>query len=126
MPAERLTVRRLEVGLNLLVPTPPRPFLKSLISHKKRLFKALNPPAGAARPLEYSAFHSAYRLKFYDKGAYARLKGEPHPPGHLLRYELVYTQARPLLTTTGLATLTLADLPRPPVRAAFRAQLRLQ
>ncbi|ALD21322.1 hypothetical protein [Hymenobacter sp. DG25A] len=126
MPAEWLTVRRLEVGLNLSVPTPPRPFLESLISHKKSLFTALNPPAGAARPLEYCAFHSAYRLKFYDKGAYARLKGEPHPPGHLLRYELVYTQARPLLTATGLATLTLADLPRPPVRAAFLAQLRLQ
>lgn len=125
MPPEWLTVRRLEAGVNLLVPTAPRPFLESLVSHKQSRFTALNPPPGAARPLEYGAFHSAYRLKFYDKGAYARLKGEPHPPGHLLRFEVVYTQARPLLTATGLTTLTLADLPRLPVLAAVAAQLHL-
>jgi hypothetical protein len=125
MPPAWLTVRRLEAGVNLRVPTAPRPFLESLVSHKKSRFTALNPPPGAVRPLEYGAFHSAYRLKFYDKGAYARLKGEPHPPGHLLRFEVVYTQARPLLTAIGQNTLTLADLPRPPVLAAVAAHLRL-
>ncbi|MCR5889451.1 hypothetical protein LRS06_17075 [Hymenobacter sp. J193] len=126
MPPDWLTVRRLEVGLNIPVPTPPREFLQSLVSHKKSLFTALKPPAGAARPLEYSAFHEAYRLKFYDKGTYARLQGQPHPPGHLLRFEVVYSRARPLQQLTGYAPLTLADLPRPLVLAAFQEQLRLQ
>jgi hypothetical protein len=125
MPPTWLTVRRLEAGVNLRVPTAPRPFLESLVSHKKSRFTALNPPAGAVRPLEYGAFHSAYRLKFYDKGAYARLKGNPSPPSHLLRFEVVYTQARPLLTAIGLTSLTLADLPRPPILAAVAAHLRL-
>jgi hypothetical protein len=126
MPPEWLTVRWLETGVNLQVPTAPRSFLESLVSHKKSRFTALNPPARATRPLEYRAIHYAYRLKFYDKGTYARLKGEPCPSGHLLRFEVVYTQARPLLTTTGLSSLTLADLPRPPVLAAVAAHLRLQ
>jgi hypothetical protein len=80
------------------------------------------------RPLEYGAHHAAYRLKFYDKGAYSKLQGR-HPPNnaapHLLRYEVVFERQRPMLTVTGLSELTLADLPRPPVMTAFANHLRL-
>ena len=127
MPPEKVTVHRLEVGLNLPVSDSPRSFLESLTSHKNSPFTALKPPTGAARPLEYGAHHAAYRLKFYDKGAYGRLQGR-HPPNtaapHLLRYEVVFERMRPMLTITGLSELTLADLPRPPVMAAFANHLR--
>ena len=127
MPAEWLTVHKLEVGVNLPVADSPRAFLESLASHKNAPFTALKPPAGAARPLEYGAHHAAYRLKMYDKGQYNRLQGR-YPPGtaapHLLRYELVFERMRPMCTVTGLPILTLADLPRPHVMAAFAAHLR--
>jgi len=127
MPARWLEVHKLEVGVNLPLPTSPRPFLESLTSHKGSPFTALNPPPGASRPLAYGAHHSAYRLKFYDKGTYSRLQGRQPPPTaapHLLRYEMVFERQRPMLTVTGLPTLTLADLPRPPVMAAFASHLR--
>lgn len=127
MPPEWLTVHKLEVGVNLPVADSPRSFLESLASHKNAPFTALKPPAGATRPLEYGAHHAAYRLKLYDKSAYNRLQGR-HPAGttapHLLRYELVFERMRPMCTLTGLPTITLADLPRPPVMAAFAAHLR--
>ena len=127
VPPERLTVHRLEVGLNLPVAESPRQFLESLSSHKNSPFVALKPPAGAARPLEYGAHHAAYRIKIYDKGLYSRLQGR-HPPNtdapHLLRYEVVFERQRPMLTVTGLSALTLADLPRPPVMAAIANHLR--
>ena len=125
-PPERLTVHRLEVGLNLPVADSPRQFLESLSSHKGRPFAALTPPPKASRPLLYGAHHSEYRIKLYDKGAYSRLQGR-HPPNtaapHLLRCEVVFEKQRPMLTVTGLPTLTLADLPRPPVMAAFANHL---
>ena len=128
MPSDLFTVHKLEVGVNLPVPDSPRSFLESLSSHKNSPFTALKPPSGAARPLEYGAHHAAYRLKFYDKGAYSRLQGR-HPPNtaapHLLRYEVVFERQRPMLTVTGLSALTLADLPRQPVMAAFANHLRL-
>ena len=127
MPADRLTVHKLEVGVNLPLPTSPRPFLESLTSHKGSPFTALNPPKGASRPLAYGAHHADYRLKLYDKGTYSRLQGR-YPPDtaapHLLRYELVFECQRPMRTVTGLASITLADLPHPPVMAAFAAHLR--
>ena len=127
MPAEWLTVHKLEVGVNLPVADSPRAFLESLASHKNSPFTAFKPPAGAARPLEYNAYHAAYRVKVYDKEAYNRSHGR-YPPStatpHLLRYELVFERMRPMCTVTGLPILTLADLPRPPVMAAFAAHLR--
>ena len=126
MPPELISVHRLEVGLNLPVADSPRQFLESLSSHKNSPFVALKPPAGATRPLQYGAHHSAYRIKVYDKGAFSRLQGR-HPPNtaapHLLRYEVVFERQRPMLTVTGLSELTLADLPRPPVMAAFANHL---
>jgi hypothetical protein len=127
MPADWLIVHKLEVGVNLPLPTSPRPFLESLTSHKGSPFTALSPPKGASRPLAYGAHHAAYRLKLYDKGAYSRLQGR-YPPDttapHLLRYELVYERQRPMCAITGLTSLTLADLPRPPVMNAFATHLR--
>ena len=127
MPPEWLTVRKLEVGVNLPVADSPRAFLESLTSHKNAPFTALRPPAGATRPLEYGAHHAAYRVKLYNKGDYNRLQGR-YPPGnaapHLLRYEVVFERMRPMLTVTGLPLITLADLPHPPVMAAFAAHLR--
>ena len=127
MPPDWFTVHKLEVGVNLPVPDSPRSFLESLASHKNSPFVALSPPPKANRPLLYGAHHSAYRVKFYDKGAYSRLQGCQLPSTaapHLLRYEVVFKQARPMLTVTGLSALTLADLPRPPVMAAFANHLR--
>lgn len=127
MPPEWLTVHKLEVGVNLPVADSPRAFLESLASHKNAPFTALKPPAGATRPLEYNAYHAAYRVKAYNKGEYNRLQGR-YPPStaapHLLRYELVFERMRPMCTVTGLSLITLAELPRPPVMAAFAAHLR--
>lgn len=86
---ELLLVQRLEVGLNLALPTAPRPLLEALTHHKGRPFVAVVPPARAPRPLEFVAFHSDYRVKLYDKGTYARLSNAAGPlwaplPGLLL------------------------------------------
>ena len=127
VPPEKLTIHGLEVGVNLPVAESPRLFLESLASHKGSPFAALKPPAGAARPLEYGAHHSEYRLKYYNKGIYSRRKGRFLPDTvapHLLRYEVVFECLRPMRKITGLAELTLADLPRPPIMAAFANQLR--
>ncbi|WP_139925237.1 hypothetical protein [Hymenobacter sp. DG01] len=65
-------------------------------------------------------------MKAYDKGRYSQLQGRPLPataPPHLLRFEVVYTRARPLLRLTGLPVLTLADLPKPEVMAAIRENI---
>ena len=127
MPAEILTVRKLEVGVNLPVADSPRAFLESLASHKNAPFTAYKPPAGATRPLEYNAYHAAYRVKVYDKGTYNRLQGR-YSPGtaapHLLRYELVFERMRPMCKITGLDIITLADLPRPSVMTDFADHLK--
>lgn len=77
---ELLVVQRLEAGLNLILPTAPRPILEGLTQHKNRPFVALVPPARAPRPLEYAVFHTDYRFKVYDKGTYARLSNATGPP----------------------------------------------
>lgn len=126
LPPERLCVRGLEAGLNLPLAKSPRTFLEALSSHKKAPFTAMNPPAKATRPLLYNAHHTDYRLKFYDKGEYSRLQGRTLPDGgppHLMRFELEYRRARPLLALTGRPALTLADLPRPEVLQAVGADL---
>ena len=76
---ELLQVQRLEAGLNLALPTAPRPLLEALTHHKGRPFVAVVPPARASRPLEFVAFHSLYRLKLYDKGTYVKLS-QPNGP----------------------------------------------
>ena len=77
---ELLWVQRLEVGLNLVLPTAPGPLLEALTHHKGRPFVAVVPPARAPRPLEYVAFHTDYRIKLYDKGTYSRLSKATGPP----------------------------------------------
>lgn len=70
---ELLLVQRLEAGLNLALPTAPRPLLEALTHHKGRPFLAVVPPARASRPLEFVAFHSLYRVKLYDKATYTNI-----------------------------------------------------
>ncbi len=74
VPPELMLLQRLEVGLNLALPTSPRPLLAGLTHHKGSPFLAMIPPARTPRPLEFVAFHTDYRIKIYDKGTYARLK----------------------------------------------------
>lgn len=121
LPAEVFVVKRLEAGVNLVVPTPPLPFLESLSHHKKSPFWPVSPPAGCLRPLEYYANHMDYKLKYYDKGTYTRRQGKPLPKGchHLLRFEVVFTRARGLHQLTGREPLTLADLPTVGVLASM-------
>jgi hypothetical protein len=124
LPPSALVVRKLEAGVNLNVPTPPRRFLEQLHHHKNSPFLPTPPPPGVARPLEYAAYHASYRLKFYDKGTYLARQGQPLPKGrHLLRFEMVFTRARNLLKLTGRSRLTLADLPAPDVMATLAAHL---
>lgn len=115
LPPEFFVVKQLEVGVNLAVPTSPRPFLETLLSHKKSHFYPVPPPAGCLRPLEYLAPHMDYKLKYYDKGAYTRRQGKPLPVGcsDLLRFEVVFTRARAVQQLAGLETVTLADLSKP-------------
>ncbi len=123
---EALQIAGLEAGVNLPSAVSPRPFLENLASHKRSPFTATKPPRGVTRPLEYGAFHGDYWVKAYDKGRYSQLQGRPLPataPPHLLRFEVVYTRARPLLRLTGLPVLTLADLPKPEVMAAIRENI---
>lgn len=128
LPPEVFMVRRLEAGVNLVVDSSPRPFLESLSHHKKSPFWPLSPPSGHLRPLEYLAVHADYKLKYYDKGAYATRQGTPLPMGcrHLLRYEVVFTRVRNLNQLTGRANLTLADLAAPDVLAAVACYLHQQ
>jgi hypothetical protein len=139
---ELLLVQRLEAGLNLTLPTAPRPLLEALSHHKGRPFVAVVPPARAPRPLEYVVFHTNYRLKAYDKGTYSRLSNAPGPPWpplpellllegsslilppHLLRLEAVYLRSRALLLPGLPGPLTLADLPAPATLAIFANHLR--
>lgn len=125
LPPEIFIVRKLETGVNLAVPTSPEAFLGTLVHHKGKPFWAVNPPSGLTRPLEFVALHSAYKLKYYDKGAYALRQGIPLPMGcrHLLRFEVVFTRARNLQQLTGREQLTLADLPTPHVLTAVAEHL---
>ncbi|UOG76819.1 hypothetical protein MTX78_09510 [Hymenobacter tibetensis] len=127
LPPDSLRIVGLEAGVNIPVATSPRPFLESLASHKTAPFAATKPPHGATRPLEYGAYHSDYWVKVYDKGKYSQLQGRSLPatgPPHLARYEVVYRRARPLVQLTGLAQLTLADLPKPEVLAVVLADIQ--
>ncbi|PJJ54931.1 hypothetical protein CLV45_3277 [Hymenobacter chitinivorans DSM 11115] len=117
LPPEAFVTRKLEAGVNIVVPSSPLPFLETLSYHKKSRFYPLAPPTGCLRPLEYFAVHADYRLKYYDKGAYAARQGIPLPIGcrHLLRFEVVFTRVRVLNKLTGRTTLTLVDLVAPDV-----------
>ena len=127
LPPDALIISRLEVGVNLEVPTAPRTFLELLDHHKHSPFAAMVPPAGVSRPLGYVAGHADYRVKVYDKGAHLARQGKPLPKGrHLLRYEVGFTRAREVLKVTGRPQLTLADLPDPAVMEAFAAHLQKQ
>ena len=127
LPPTALVVSRLEVGVNLDVPTPPRKFLELLDHHKRSPFAAMVPPAGVSRPLGYVAGHTDYRVKVYDKGAHLSCQGKPLPKGsHLLRYEVAFTRAREVLNITGRTQITLADLPDPAVMGAFAGYLQKQ
>ena len=127
LPPEAFVVSRLEVGVNLDVPTPPRKFLELLDHHKRSPFAAMVPPAGVSRPLGYVAGHADYRLKVYDKGDHLARQGKPLPKGrHLLRYEVAFTRARDVLKITGREQLTLADLPDPAVMGDLAAHLQKQ
>ncbi|WP_400193143.1 hypothetical protein [Hymenobacter sp. B81] len=128
LPPEVLVVRRLEAGVNLAVPTSPKAFLGTLVHHKGQPFWAIKPPRGVTRPLELVALHSAYNLKYYDKGAYAFQQGIPLPMGyrHMLRFEVVFTRARNLQQLTGREEVTLADLPAPDVLVSVAGHLHKQ
>ncbi|MBX0291014.1 hypothetical protein K3G63_11220 [Hymenobacter sp. HSC-4F20] len=117
LPPEMFIVRKLEAGVNLVVPSSPRSFLETLSHHKKSPILPISPPAGRLRPLEYQAVHLNYRLKYYDKGEYARRQGVPLPMdcSHLLRFEVVFTRARNLNKLTGRTNVTLQDLSAPDV-----------
>ncbi|GAB2960603.1 hypothetical protein GCM10027048_30510 [Hymenobacter coalescens] len=117
LPPELFITCKLEAGVNIVVPSSPRPFLETLSHHKKSLFYPLTPPAGRLRPLEYQAVHLNYKLKYYDKGEYARRQGVPLPMdcSHLLRFEVVFTRARDLNKLTGRTNVTLLDLAAPDV-----------
>ena len=110
---ELLLVQRLEAGLNLVLPTAPRPLLERLTQHKGRPFVAVVPPARAPRPLEYVAFHTDYRLKLYDKGTYARLSNTIGPP---------WVPLPGLLLPVGLAGKLDTLCPWPATGAAFLDQ----
>jgi hypothetical protein len=125
LPAERLVVKGLELSADIDLPTSPRPFLESLVHHRQSNFCAVTPPKGVARPLEYNAPHGNYRVKYYDKGAWAAHQGSPLPPGqYKLRYEVVCTRARPINALLNQAQITLADLATPGFYLAAAAELR--
>ncbi|MCC3152761.1 hypothetical protein Q3A66_07125 [Hymenobacter sp. BT770] len=127
LPPAALVVSRLEVGVNLEVPTPPRKFMELLDHHKRSPFAAMAPPAGVSRPLGYVAGHADYKVKVYDKAAHLAQQKKPLPKGHhLLRYEVAFTRAREALKITGRTQLTLADLPDSGVMGAFAVHLQKQ
>ncbi|OGX84346.1 hypothetical protein BEN47_03005 [Hymenobacter lapidarius] len=110
---ELLVVQRLEAGLNLTLPTAPRPILEGLTQHKNRPFVAVVPPARAPRPLEFVVFHTDYRLKAYDKGTYARLSNATAPP---------WAPLSGLLLPVGLAGNLATLCPWPGTGTALRDQ----
>jgi hypothetical protein len=125
IPAQCLVLYSLETGVNLASKQVPTQFLSSLHHHKNSRFYTLRPPRGSVRPMEFLASHAEYGVKFYDKAAYARKKGNPVPPGkQILRFEVQYYCSRQLRKITGLEQVTLADLANSAVFGAFAAELK--
>lgn len=127
VPAGWLRVYKLEIGVNIETPTSPEPFLNSLLHHKRKPFWPISPPRNANRPFQFEATYREYRIKFYDKGAYDRSKGElPKTYQPLMRFELVLSSRRRLLAVAKQFELTLADLASPALLQLFSNHLSEQ
>lgn len=126
LPMQALQVEHLEVGINLPLPSAPTAFLDGLLAHKNSRFYPSEPPPRATRPLLFGAAHHDYRLKAYDKGAYNRLQGQGalNTTPHLLRFEVVYTRARPLWRLLQCSALTLEVIAQPAAVEQLAQELR--
>lgn len=121
---DRLIVRTLELSVDLILSESPRPFMESLEHHRRSKFCIVTPPNGTPRPWEYLALHGDYKVKFYDKGAWAAHKNMALPSGqHKLRYEVVCSRARPINALLAGRQATLADLATPDFFKAAAAEL---
>ncbi|MCR5888016.1 hypothetical protein LRS06_09560 [Hymenobacter sp. J193] len=119
LPAESLQVYKIEIGVNLRVPSSPGPFLESLLTHKHKRFWPKEPPDDAPGPLLFYAKHADYKIKLYDKAAYHRKVIPILKNSELLRFEVRFHRIRALLRPLKLALLTLADLADPEVLLHF-------
>ena len=124
VPADLLLVTRLEIGVNIKTPTSPQPFLHSFLTHKKKPFHKLEPPAKSNKVYQLFAPYVDYKIKCYDKGGYNSQQGKlTKGYEHLLRYEVVIYRKRQWLPLVNQMELTLENLARPEVLLAFAGHL---
>lgn len=128
-PSE-VRVHRLETGHSLPTNDAPTGFLakiaRSTYGSQLTPFYATAPPAASTRPLQFVARINNAKIKVYDKGTYAKLKGRPLPPGgNSLRFEVAYLKSRRIGAALGWkkGMVTLAHLMQPDVYEKLAAQL---
>jgi hypothetical protein len=107
IPAEQLKVHLLETGITAPTDTAPSELLTRLArAHygpQQVPFYATEPPRNCTQPLQCVAHSNEIRVKLYDKGSYAKLKGRPLPlgTGNGFRYELHYLKSRRIGAALG-------------------------
>jgi len=75
--------------------------------------------------LQFVARINNVKIKYYDKGTYAKMKGRPLPPGgHALRFELAYLKSRRIGRALGYdGNVTLANLMQPDIYEALATRM---
>lgn len=130
LPSDLLRVHVLETGVTVPTGQAPSVFLAKLVKSTygplQAPFYATEPPADCP-PLQYVARTNETRIKVYNKGAYAKLKGRPLPPGPSgqgFRFEVHYLKARRLGAALGWnGAITWATLMLPEVYSKLAARL---
>ena len=129
LPANELRVSLLETGVTVPTNQVPTGLLNQLqrahYGPQQAPFYATEPPANCNKPLQYVARTNELRVKLYDKGAYAALKGKPLPAtGYGFRWELCYLKSRRIGAALGWdGAITWATLMQPDVYARLAARL---
>jgi hypothetical protein len=129
LPAKELRVSLLETGVTVATGQAPTDLIKQLqrahYGPQQAPFYATEPPANCSQPLQYVARTNELRVKLYDKGTYAALKGKPLPTtGNGFRFELHYLKSRRIgaaLSWNG--AITWANLMQADVYACLAAKL---
>ena len=129
LPANELRVSLLETGVTVPTNQAPTDLLQQLqrahYGPQQAPFYATEPPTNCSQPLQYVAHTNELRVKLYDKGTYAKLKGKPLPAtGNGFRFELHYTKSRRIgaaLSWNG--SITWASLMQADVYARLAARL---
>ena len=129
LPPQELRVSLLETGVTVPTGQAPTDLLNQLqrahYGPQQAPFYATEPPANCSQPLQYTARANEMRVKLYDKGTYAKLKGKPLPvTGYGFRWELCYLKSRRIGAALGWdGAITWDNLMQADVYARLAARL---